>query len=188
MSGRLIVITGPMFSGKTTALINHLTAYKDVLAVTPDIDDRYGTTTIATHDGRSMAATVVPADHPEQILDHVTQEEPPVVGIDEANFFTSALQNVVTTLRDRGSDVVAAGLDTDFCGEPFEPVPKLIDAADAVTRLTAECNICGGAATRTQRLIDGDPAPYDSPQVVVGGAESYTARCEEHHEVPGRKD
>lgn len=184
MSGRLTIITGPMFSGKTTALINKLTEQGDALAITPDIDDRYGTTTIATHDGRSMAATVIPSDRPEQLLEQVREENPDIIGIDETNFFTPALRNVVASIRDRGIDVVAAGLDTDFRGEPFEPVPDLIDVADSVTRITAECDICGGAATRTQRLIDGDPAPYDSPQVVVGGAESYTARCEEHHVVP----
>jgi thymidine kinase len=109
-----------------------------------------------------------------------------MVGIDEAQFFDEAIIPITRQLAERGVRVIVAGLDTDFRGEPFGPMPVLMAAADIVDKLHAICMVCGGAACRTQRLVNGKPARYDDPIVIVGAAELYEARCRAHHEVPGR--
>jgi len=107
-----------------------------------------------------------------------------VIGIDEAQFFDDELVEIVQSLADRGVRVIVAGLDTDFRGEPFGPMPVLMAKAERVEKLNAICMVCGGEASRTQRLVNGKPARYDDPVVIVGAAELYEARCRRHHVVP----
>jgi thymidine kinase len=110
--------------------------------------------------------------------------QPDMVGIDEAQFFDQEIIPIVQKLADRGLRVIVAGLDTDFRGEPFGPMPVLMAQADQVDKLHAICMICGEAASRTQRLVNGKPAHYHDPIVIVGAAELYEARCRQHHQVP----
>ena len=107
-----------------------------------------------------------------------------VVAIDEAQFFDSEIVSVAQILADRGLRVIVAGLDMDFRGEPFGPMPILMSMAEKVDKLHAICVVCGEEASRTQRLVDGKPARFDDPVVIVGAAELYEARCREHHQVP----
>jgi thymidine kinase len=180
--GELLVYTGPMWAGKSTALIDTLQEYDTFLAVTPERDDRGDG--IETHDGDGISAWPVPEERPADVYDRVTDSDPDAVGIDEAQFFDNSLVATVDRLRAAGYDVVIAGLDCDFRREPFAPVPQLVDTADTVEQLYAQCTVCDEAAAYSQRLIAGDPAPYDSPQV-LSGEELYEARCGEHHVVPG---
>jgi thymidine kinase len=106
------------------------------------------------------------------------------VGIDEAQFFDSEVIEVAEEFATRGIRVLVAGLDTDFRGEPFGPMPILMSMAEHVDKLHAICMVCGDEASRTQRLVNGKPARFDDPVVIVGASEMYEARCREHHEVP----
>lgn len=106
-----------------------------------------------------------------------------VVAIEEAQFFDDGLVEVCNTLADRGLQVIASGLDMDFRGEPFGPMPTLLAEADEVVKLRAICACCGRDASRSQRLIDGEPAPASAPTILVGTQESYEARCRHYHEV-----
>jgi thymidine kinase len=108
-----------------------------------------------------------------------------VVAVDEVQFLDDGITQVAHALAARGVRVILAGLDTDFRGEPFGPVPALLAAAEVVTKLTAICVVCGAPATRTQRLVDGRPARYTDPVILVGAREVYEARCRRCHEVPG---
>lgn len=188
--GRLTVYTGPMYAGKTSALIDHLAEQEDFLAVKPVIDDRYDDETIISHDGQAVNATVLPADEDgvHWLPQFVNAVDPAVVGIDEAQFFPVSLAATVHALTSHGYDVVVAGLDTDFRRSPFTPVPMLARTADTVDHLTADCTVCNSAAVYTQRLIDDQPAPYESPQIQVGGTETYESRCPVHHDVPGHPE
>jgi len=184
-SGRLEVITGSMFSGKTEELLRRLRraeiAGQSVAAFTPNVDERYGTAVVGSHAGREWEASVVPADRPAAIDGELDGEE--VVAVDEANFFDAGLADVLVGLADGGRRVVVSGLDTTFRGEPFEPVPELLAHADYVDKLRAICVECGDPATMTQRLVDGEPAHADDPTIVVGAEESYEARCRACHEL-----
>ena len=115
------------------------------------------------------------------LLDDVT-----VVAIDEAQFFGEGIIPVVQDLVDRGIRVIVAGLDMDFRGVPFGQMPKLLALAEIVDKLHAICMVCGEEATRTQRLVDGEPAYHDDPIIIVGASEMYEARCRIHHQVPKR--
>lgn len=179
--GDLMVYTGPMWAGKSTALIDTLREYDSFLAFTPERDDRANG--IETHDGDSISARSVAENRPERLYEYVDHQEPDAVGIDEAQFFDEPLVDTVDRLRAAGYDVVVAGLNHDFRKEPFDPVPQLVEMADTVEGLYARCAVCDDAAGYTQRLIDGEPAPYDSPQVLPG-EEMYEARCADHHALP----
>jgi len=187
-SGHVEVICGSMFSGKTEELIRRLRraciARKSVQVFTPAIDNRYGTTRVASHNGLDFEA--VPVERASDIMQHV-KPETTVVAIDEAQFFDDQIVAVAERLADSGRRVIVAGLDMDFRGEPFGPMPALICRADEVQKLHAICMVCGEEANRTQRLVNGAPAHYDDPIILVGAAESYEARCRQHHSVPGRK-
>ncbi len=187
--GWIEVIAGVMFSGKSEELMRRVRratiARKRVQVFKSHLDDRYaGLWAVSSHDRRTVEAT--PVDSSSQImqrLDPMAQ----VIAIDEAQFLDDGILRVATALADRGRRVILAGLDTDFRGEPFGPMPQLMAMAEVVDKLHAICVMCGSPASRTQRLIDGRPAPYDSPTIMVGAADSYEARCRACHAVP-RKD
>jgi len=181
----LEVITGCMFSGKTEELVRRLRraviAKKETIAIKPALDTRYDLVAVVSHSGFSFNA--IPVEDPKSILGMAKDAE--VVGIDEAQFFTGELVPVIRELLQNKKRVIVAGLDLDFRGEPFGIMPTLLALADEVTKLHAICSVCGNIATKTQRLINGRPARYDDPTILVGGLETYEARCNLHHEVPG---
>lgn len=185
--GRIEVICGSMFSGKSEELIRRVRraqiARQRVQVFKPALDDRYGVQQVASHDGARVEA--VPIARSAQILDHL-QDGVTVVAIDEVQFLDDALSQVTQALADRGIRVIAAGLDMDFRGEPFGPMPRLLAVAELVDKLQAICMVCGAPANRTQRLVNGQPAHYTDPVILVGAREVYEARCREHHAVPGR--
>ncbi len=184
-TGSIEVITGSMFSGKTDELIRRLRratiARQEVRVFTPKIDTRYGTDKVASHAGTEFEAT--PIESPQEIL-KLMDNGTTVIAIDEAQFFSNELCAVIEQLADRGIRVIVAGLDMDFRGEPFGPMPQIMAQGERVDKVHAICMVCGDLASRTQRLIDGEPARYDDPIVVVGASEMYEARCREHHQVP----
>ncbi len=186
-SGWLEVICGSMFSGKTEELLRRLRraviARQNVQLFKPAIDNRYGVTTVASHDGTTWEGTVI--HDAREILERVSPETH-VIGIDEVQFFDESIVDVCDTLALQGKRVIVAGLDLDFRGEPFGPMPKLMAKAESVRKLHAICMVCGGEASRTQRLINGKPAYYEDPIILIGAEESYEARCRGCHEVPHR--
>jgi thymidine kinase len=175
--GGIEVICGPMFCGKSEELIRRLRrstiARYAVVCVKPSIDDRHGVDDVISHAGSRMGARAI--GDPRELLE--LRGEADVVGIDEAQFFDSRLVAVCEDLAASGLSVICAGLDRDYRGLPFGPMPELLSIADRVTKLQAVCVQCGGDATLSQRLVDGAPAPFDDATVVVGGAERYEARC-----------
>ena len=178
------MIVGPMFSGKSEELIRRVTraliARQAVQVFKPAIDDRYDGIAVASHAGRTLEAE--PVDDTADLRARL-RAGTEVVAIDEAQFFDGALPGLVQDLADDGLRIVVAGLDMDFRGEPFGPLPVLLARAEHVEKLTAICR-CGRAATRTQRLIGGHPAHYDDPVILVGAQESYEPRCRSCHRVP----
>lgn len=191
--GNLSVICGPMFSGKSRELIRliHIAEIAGQRTATfkPRIDTRYSHTDVSSHDGFQRRAHAV--ETAGEILSLLAgyRRLPEVVAIDEAQFFDRGITAVCLGLVDRGRRVVVAGLDRNFRGEPFGSMPELLACADEVLKLKAVCMHCKDprvTATLPQRLLDGRPAPYDSPEVMVGGAEAYEARCLDCHEVPGK--
>lgn len=186
-AGSIEVITGSMFSGKTDELIRRLRrariAKQNVQVFKPVIDNRYAVEKVTSHAGTEFDATPVAAA--AEILPLV-RPDTTVVALDEAQFFEAAVAELCQALAARGVRVIIAGLDQDFRGEPFGPMPHLMSLAEHVDKLHAICAVCGGEASRTQRLIDNRPAHYDEPIVVVGASELYEARCREHHAVPHR--
>lgn len=194
-TGSLTVICGPMFSGKSRELIRlvHIAEIAGQTTATfkPNIDTRYSHSDVSSHDGiRRDAHAVSTAGEILSIL-RPLDTMPQVVAVDEAQFFDRGLPAVCLWLVDRGRRVVVAGLDRNFRGEPFGSMPDLLACADEVLKLRAVCMRCKDprvTAVLPQRLIDGRPAPYDSPEVMVGGADFYEARCRDCHEVPGKPD
>lgn len=187
--GWIEVVCGVMFSGKTEELIRRtrraIIAKKNVQTFKSHLDNRYsGIHSITTHDGISVEAR--PIDSPREIVENV-RPDTQVVAIDEAQFLDRGIVQAVTALANRGVRVIIAGTDTDFRGEPFGAMPELMAVAEIVDKLHAICVRCGDPACRNQRLIDGRPALYESPTIMVGGTESYEARCRHCHSVP-RKD
>ncbi len=185
--GYIEVISGCMFAGKTEELIRRIKvlefAKKNILVFKPAIDNRYSETLVVSHGGSSVQSIVI--DQPIKILDYVT-ETTDVVAVDEVQFFGEEIVAVCDLLAKQGKRVMVAGLDTDFRGEPFGVMPKLITTAEFVTKLTAVCMTCGAPATRTQRLVNGQPADYFDPIILVGAAESYEARCRHCHDVKNK--
>ncbi|QLG26721.1 thymidine kinase [Halorarum halophilum] len=184
-SGWIEVISGSMFSGKTEELLRRLRraeiAGQEVAVFTPAMDDRYGETTIGTHNGRAWEATVVEneGEGPWDILDTLNGER--VVAVDEANFFSDELVDVCQALAEDDRRVIVSGTDQTFRGEPFHPLPDLMAVAEYVDKLQAICSVCGEPASRNQRLIEGEPAHVDEPTILVGAEESYEARCRNCH-------
>ncbi len=186
--GWIELICGSMFSGKTEELLRRVRraeiARKKVQIFKPYLDDRYGLERVASHNGMAREDAVV-VHHPLEILERVDPDTE-VVAIDEVQFFDWTIADVCNALADQGKRVILAGLDQDFRGEPFGPIPLLMALAERVDKLHAICVVCGASASRTQRLIDGQPARYDDPVILVGGSERYEARCRHCHEVPGK--
>ncbi len=185
ISGSIEVICGSMFSGKTDELIRRLRratiARQKVQVFKPAIDVRYAVEKVTSHAGTDFDA--IPIEKSAEILARL-QADTTVVAIDEAQFFDDEIVSIVDRLAAQGLRVLVAGLDTDFRGEPFGPMPVLMAKAEHVDKLQAICMQCGEPASRTQRLVNGQPARYDDPVVIVGAAEMYEARCRAHHEVP----
>jgi len=188
--GWIEVVCGVMFSGKSEELIRRvrraLIAKRRVQVFKSHLDERYsGLYHVSSHDGRTVEA--VPVDSPEQIS-RALLPDTQVVAIDEAQFLPIGIVELATALAASGRRVILAGTDTDFRGEPFGPMPQLLAVAEQVDKLHAICVLCGNPASRNQRLIDGRPARYDSPTIMVGGDESYEARCRSCHSVPRRDE
>jgi thymidine kinase len=182
--GRIEVICGSMFSGKTEELIRRvrraMIAKQRVQVFKPSIDIRYAVGRVTSHNGQDYDA--VPCASSQEIADCV-RPETTVVAIDEAQFFDGGIVEVIEALAGRGLRVILAGLDMDFRGEPFGAMPQIVARAEDVLKLHAICVVCGEEASRTQRLVNGQPARYDDPVIMVGASEAYEARCRECHEV-----
>lgn len=182
--GWIEVICGCMFAGKTEELIRRINvlsyARKNILVFKPQIDDRYSTTEIASHAGSKVPCIVI--SEAKEILNHVNYDTD-VVAIDEVQFFDEDVVDICEYLADSGLRVMVAGLDKDFRGEPFGVLPDLLTRAEFVTKLTAVCAKCGAPATRTQRIINGKPASFNDPIVLVGAKEAYEPRCRHCHEI-----
>jgi thymidine kinase len=183
--GSIEVICGSMFSGKTDELIRRLVrakiARQKVQVFKPALDVRYAAEKVTSHTGADFDA--IPVEKAAEIRQKLEQDTT-VVGIDEAQFMDEVVVDVVQELAGMGIRVLVAGLDMDFRGEPFGPMPVLMSRAEKVDKLHAICMVCGDEASRTQRLVNGQPARYQEPIVIVGAAEMYEARCRLHHEVP----
>ena len=188
-SGWIEIITGPMYCGKSEELIRRIKrvkiAQQKVKVFKPIIDNRYDDNNVVSHNGSSIEA--VPVDHPEEIYNKI-DDTIDVVSIDEIQFFHPDIVEICEKLADKGKRVIVAGLDRDFRGEPFEPVPELMARAEYIEKLHAICVSCGDPATRTQRLINGKPASYNDEVILVGAKEVYEARCRECHTVRGKKE
>ena len=185
-AGWVHVICGCMFCGKTDEMLRLLRRFtiagRTVVLIKPRLDTRTGDGTVVSRSGAQHTALAVGSSREiEHLVGYCD-----IVAIEEGQFFDEDLPVVVSRLADAGKQVLVTGLDQDFRGIPFGPMPRLMALADQVTKLTAICVVCGEPATRTQRLIDGQPAPADSPLIVIGGMgdEKYEARCRLHHEVP----
>jgi len=183
--GWIEMICGSMFSGKTEELIRRLKraviARQQVQVFKPLLDNRYSEDKVSSHDGLHWDAAIVSSA--SKILEMV-KDGTDVIAIDEVQFFDRTITDVCEQLARRGTRVILTGLDMDFRGEPFGPVPALMAQAETVDKLQAICAVCGAPASRTQRLINGIPANYDEPQILVGAKEAYQARCRRCHEVP----
>lgn len=183
--GSVEVICGSMFCGKTEELIRRLRrariAKQHVQVFKPLIDHRYNHMKVTSHSGVDVDAS--PVSCSQDILQQLDPETT-VIGVDEVQFFDDGIVHVVEQLAEQGLRVIVTGLDMDFRGVPFGCMPQLIARAERVEKLQAICMVCGGSASRTQRLVDGKPAHYNSPIVLVGAQELYEARCRKHHEVP----
>ena len=187
-TGWIELICGSMFSGKSEELIKRVSraqfAKEQIAVFKPAIDNRYAEETVVSHIGSSVMAK--PIAHSTDIFKYLDKPLD-IIAIDEVQFFDHEIIGVAQHLADSGYRVIMAGLDQDFRGEPFGPMPVLLSLAESVTKLQAVCEVCGSPASRTQRLIDGEPASYDEPIILVGASESYEPRCRHHHEVPGKQ-
>jgi thymidine kinase len=186
--GWIEIVCGSMFSGKTEELIRRVRrariARQKVQVFKPSLDSRYHAEQVSSHNGLHWQA--VPVGNAREILDRL-EPDTTVVAVDEVQFFDWEISAVCNELAERGLRIILAGLDMDFRGEPFGPMPLLLAEAEEVTKLQAICVICGAPASRTQRLIDSRPAAFDDPIILVGGSESYEARCRHCHQVPGKR-
>ena len=185
--GWIEVISGCMFAGKTEELIRRINvlsyAKENIIVFKPKIDNRYSDSEIVSHSGAKVPCLVV--EKAQDILKKI-EADTEVVAIDEVQFFDKDIVEVCEYLADKGIRVMVAGLDKDFRGESFGVMPELLTRAEFVTKLTAVCAKCGAPATRTQRLVNGKPAGFEDPIVMVGADESYEPRCRHCHQVPNK--
>jgi thymidine kinase len=182
--GWIELIVGCMFSGKSEEMIRRvkraLIANQKVIVFKPHLDNRYEKDKVVSHNGIKIKALVV--NSPKEIYNKSKGFD--VIAIDEAQFFNHELIEVVEKLADENKRVIIAGLDQDFRGEPFSIMPHLMAIADSIDKLHAICVICGAVATKSQRLIEGEPAPYNSPTIVIGAIETYQPRCRKCFQKP----
>ncbi|MGX7103597.1 thymidine kinase [Gemella sanguinis] len=183
--GWIECICGSMFSGKSEELLRRIKrgviAKQKVLLFKPSIDNRYDENRVSTHNGNSYDSISI--EKSSDILNFVKDTNYDIIGIDEIQFFDNDIVKIINKLADDGIRVIVAGLDMDFKAEPFHPMPEIMAISEMVTKLHAVCNKCGKEASRSQRLINGKPAKYDDPIVVIGASESYEARCRHCHEI-----
>ena len=183
--GWIECICGSMFSGKSEELLRRIKrgviAKQKVLLFKPSIDNRYDENRVSTHNGNSYDSISI--EKSSDILNFVKDTKYDIIGIDEIQFFDNNIVKIINKLADDGIRVIVAGLDMDFKAEPFHPMPEIMAISEMVTKLHAVCNKCGKEASRSQRLINGNPAKYDDPIVVIGASESYEARCRHCHEI-----
>ena len=183
--GWIEVVAGPMYSGKTEELIRRIRraeiAKQKVQVFKPEIDNRYSKQDVVSHAGDKIQS--VPVKSSKEILKKLL-DDTDVIGIDEAQFFDDSLVEIVSKIANNNRRFICAGLDMDFKGEPFGPMPKLMAIAEFVDKIQAVCMVCNNPATRTQRLINGKPAKKSDPVVLIGAQESYEARCRKCHCVP----
>ena len=182
--GWIEVICGPMFAGKTEELLRRVRrleyAKKNIVVFKPLMDNRYAEGEVVSHNNTRTKSVNI--SYARQIFKHIDSETN-VVAIDEIQFLDEEAANICEFLASKGIRVIVSGLDKDFRGEPFSFMPKLLALAEYVTKLTAICVKCGIPATRTQRIVNGKPARYDDPIVLIGAEESYEARCRQCHKV-----
>jgi thymidine kinase len=187
--GWIEVICGSMFSGKTEELIRRVRraqiARQKVQVFKPSIDVRYSNGQVASHNGALYTAVTV---GDSQQIEALLEPDTNVVAIDEAQFFDEGVVDLCRRLAHGGVRVIVAGLDLDFRGEPFGPMPRLMAEAEMVDKLQAICVECGAPASRTQRMINGQPAAYVDPIIMVGAKDYYEARCRHCHEVRGKEE
>ncbi|HEX3275248.1 MAG TPA: thymidine kinase [Gemmatimonadales bacterium] len=188
--GWIEVISGVMFAGKSEELIRRvrraIIARRRVQVFKSHLDSRYtGLYAVSSHDGTELDAS--PVDSAGEIF-RLVRPDSQLVAIDEAQFLDPDIVPVATTLAQRGVRVILAGTDTDFRGEPFGSMGDLMAVAEVVDKLQAICVVCGDPACRNQRLLNGKPARYESPTIMIGGRESYEARCRHCHQVPRRDE
>ena len=183
--GWIECICGSMFSGKSEELLRRIKrgviAKQKVLLFKPSIDNRYDENRVSTHNGNSYDSISI--EKSSDILNFVKDTNYDIIGIDEIQFFDNDIVKIINKLADDGIRVIVAGLDMDFKAEPFHPMPEIMAISEMVTKLHAVCNKCGKEASRSQRLINGKPAKYDDPIVVIGASEAYEARCRHCHEI-----
>lgn len=183
-NGWIEVICGSMFSGKSEELIRRVhrvqIAKKKVQVFKPTIDTRYSIQYIYSHNGTKIEAINI--SNSKELLEK-TEPDTEVVAIDEAQFYDKGIVTICQKLADQGRRVIVAGLDQDFRGEPFGPIPELLAVAEYIDKLQAICMICGSPASRTQRLVNGKPAKYSDPIILIGAKETYEARCRKCHVV-----
>jgi len=183
--GWIEVICGSMFSGKSEELLRRLRraeiARQRIVVVKPALDTRFEGCDVRSHDGGGRQACMV--QRAEEILLLQGVEVSDIIAVDEAQFFDQELVHVAQFLADRGKRVIVAGLDQDFRGRPFGPMPMLLAVAEFVDKLQAICSECGAPASRTQRLVAGQPAGEHDALVKVGALETYQARCRRCHQV-----
>ena len=177
-TGWIEVITGCMFSGKTEELIRRLRraqiAKQKVKIFKPRIDARYSENSIVSHNEQSLPSILI--DDIIEVLKH--SDDAQVIGIDEAQFFNESVIHICNSLASKGKRVIVAGLDQDYTGKPFEPMPQLLAIAEYITKQHAICVVCGNPADKTQRKTT------ESERVIVGAANIYEARCRKCHYIP----
>lgn len=186
-AGWIEVIVGSMYAGKTEELLRRIRrieyAKKTVIVFKPKIDNRYSDTEVVSHNNERTKSIIISKGSD---IKKYTKKLPYAIAIDEVQFFDKEIIPIIEDLADCGVRIIAAGLDCDFRGEPFGIMPELMARAEYVTKLHAICQVCGGQATRTQRIINGAPANYTDPVILVGAKEQYEARCRHCHVVPGK--
>mgnify|MGYP002624013535 CR=1 FL=1 len=187
--GYIEVIAGCMFAGKTEELCRRIRriqyAKKTIITFKPNIDDRYSDHEVVSHNNTRVKSINIAKS--SDVYDIIGDKLPYAIAFDEVQFFDEGVIDVCEYYANKGVRVICAGLDMDFRGKPFGVMPELLARAESITKLNAICQKCGRLATRTQRLLDGKPAFYEDPIILVGAKEQYEARCRHCHEVPHRK-
>ncbi len=186
--GWVEIICGSMFAGKTEELLRRIKraeyAKQNIVMFKPSIDVRYSDDEVVSHNKNSYKSITI--DHARDMLKHVTKDVD-IVAIDEVQFLDDEVVDIIEYFASKKKRVICTGLDKDFRGEPFTFMPRLLSTAEFVTKLSAICVVCGDSATRTQRIVNGKPAKYTDPLILIGADENYEPRCRHCHKVPGKK-